>query len=141
LQRRCDRNRKRSKRRAIYCPNHSCYLDSVSQKYSIYTDQAAQLQQRGIGKRNALMLTASQATVVLSNEWLEAFWCAQCQQTKWYYVRKVDRTYNISVAPQEIWQQAIGVTNPGGNPSVGEFTLRHARMNSYDTCKQFKFMD
>ena len=132
MQRRCDRNRKRSKRRAIYCPIHGCHLDSVSQKYSMFADTAGQLQQRGISRQNARMLVANQTAVSLGGEWLEAFWCTQCQETKWYHVQKRDaQTYNVSVAPIELWQQAIGVINPEGNPSVGEFTRRQARMVSY----------
>ena len=98
MQRRCDRNRKRSKRRAIYCPIHSCYVDSVSQKYKMFADQAGQLQQRGMSRRNALMLIANQTAVPIGGEWLEAFWCQECQQTKWYYVRQgSDRIYQISL--------------------------------------------
>ncbi len=141
LQRRCDRNRKRSKRRAIYCPIHGCYLDSVSQKYKVYADKAGQLQQRGISRRNALMLVANQTTVTLEGEWLEAFWCEQCQQTKWYYVRKSgDRTYDISIAPPELWQQVTGVIDSQGNPSVSEFTRRSARDVSYQSLAGFQFV-
>ena len=86
LQRRCDRNRKRSKRRAIYCPAHGCYLDSVSQKHSLFAHKPEQLQQRGIGRMSALLLIASDTAVSLPGEWLEAFWCTECQETKWYYV-------------------------------------------------------
>lgn len=141
LQRRCDRNRKRSKRRAIYCPIHGCYIDSVSQKYKIYADKAGQLQQRGISRRNALMLVANQTAVPIEGEWLEAFWCEQCQQTKWYYVRKSgDRTYNISIAPPELWQQVTGVIDSQGNPSVGEFTKRSARDVRYLSLAGFQFV-
>ncbi|MBU7587100.1 MAG: hypothetical protein KAF91_30345 [Nostoc sp. TH1S01] len=141
MQRRCDRNRKRSKRRAIYCPIHSCYLDSVSQKYPIFADQPGQLQQRGISRRNALMLVASQTAVLIEGEWLEAFWCDKCQQTKWYHVQKFgDRTYKLSLAPQELWQQVTGVIHPHGNPSVGEFTRRQSRVMSYNSIKDFEFV-
>ncbi|MCM0589169.1 MAG: hypothetical protein HEQ35_08980 [Gloeotrichia echinulata IR180] len=125
MQRRCDRNRQRTKRRAIYCPIHGCYLDSTSQKYPIFADQPGQLQQRGMSRRSALMLVANKTAIPIKGEWLEAFWCYHCQQTKWYHVRKCDdRTYEISIAPQNLWQQVTGVINSEGNPSVGEFTLR-----------------
>ncbi|MBD2493021.1 hypothetical protein [Nostoc sp. FACHB-280] len=141
MQRRCDRNRKRSKRRAIYCPIHSCYIDSSSQKYQIFADKPGQLQQRGISRRNALMLVASQTAVLIEGEWLEAFWCEQCQQTKWYHVQKSsDRTYKLSLAPQELWQQVTGVIHPSGNPSVGEFTRRQSRLLSYQGMKDFQFV-
>ncbi len=140
LLRRCDRNRKRSKRRAIYCPVHECYLHSVSQKYKLFASHPAQLQKKGIGRQNALILIASQTAVLLEDEWLEAFWCDECQETKWYHVKKngkskhrnVGRTcYSISVAPPHLWEQAVGVDESRGNPSVSEFTSRHARMLSY----------
>ena len=128
MRKRCNRNRNRSKKRAIYCPVHGCYLDSVSQKYPLFADRAGQLQQRGMSQRSALMLIANKTAVPLQGEWLEAFWCEECQQTKWYHVRKVEeRRYMISVAPRELWLQVDGVVYPRGNVSVGEFTLREAR--------------
>ncbi len=141
MQKRCDRNRKRSKRRAIRCPIHGCYMDSVSQKQSLFADRPGQLQQRGINRKTALMLVANQTAVPLDGEWLEAFWCVECQRTKWYHVRKVDdRTYEISVAPQELWQQVQGVIDPKGNPSVSEFTRRQSRMLGYNGIKDFRFV-
>ncbi|WP_316436946.1 hypothetical protein [Leptolyngbya sp. NK1-12] len=87
------------------------------------------------------MLVASRATVPLEGEWLEAFWCSECQQTRWYHVRKTsDRTYEVSLAPAELWQQATGVIHPQGNPSVGEFTRKHARMLNYNGIAQFKYI-
>ena len=141
MKKRCDRNRKRSKRRAIYCPIHGCYLDSASRKYAIYADKVQHLQQHGVGKHTALMMMANQDTVVLDGEWLEAFWCEQCQETNWYCVRKCDRTYQISVPAYELWQRAIGVINPEGNPTVGEFTRRNARMTGHSVAKQYKFVE
>lgn len=131
VQKRCARNRKRSKRRAIYCPEHGCYLDSVSQKYRLYTESAETLRARGMNRLSALMLVASQTAVLLEGEWLEAFWCDQCQETRWYHVRKTsDREYQIQPAPRELWSQASGVIHPEGNPSVGEFTRRQSRSRS-----------
>ncbi|MDZ8187301.1 MAG: hypothetical protein RMX96_20945 [Nostoc sp. ChiSLP02] len=127
MQNKCNQNRKRSKRRAIYCPIHGCYLDSVSPKYKLYADRAGQLQQRGIGRQNALILVATKTAIPLEGEWLEEFWCDRCQQTKWYHVKKCDRTYKVAPAPPQLWQQASGVIHPEGNPSVGEFTKRQAR--------------
>ncbi|MFQ4142100.1 hypothetical protein [Chlorogloeopsis sp. ULAP02] len=146
MQRRCDRNRKRSKRRAIYCPVHGCYLDSVSQKYPLFADRPGQLQQRGMGRQSALLLLASKTAISLEGEWLEAFWCDECQETKWYYVQchlrkdtpQQNRIYKVSVASPELWQQAIGVLHPDGNPSVSEFTRRHARMVSHKSSKDFR---
>jgi hypothetical protein len=141
LQRRCDRNRKRSKRRAIFCPVHNCLIDSASQKYSLFADQAGQLQQRGVNRKNALLLMATQTAVPLTGEWLEAFWCEHCQETKWYHVRRSNEgRYDLSIAPTELWQQATGVINPQGNPSVGEFTRRQSRMIGVNGVKDFRFV-
>lgn len=141
MTRRCDRNRKRSKRRAIFCPTHGCYLDSVSPKRSLFADQAGQLQVRGLSRRHALLLLAESPAVGLTGEWLEAFWCDRCQATQWYHVRtKGDRTYALTVAPQDLWMQAQGVIHPMGNPSVGEFTRRSARMGGVQGKQQFGFM-
>ncbi|MEB3215448.1 MAG: hypothetical protein VKN72_04185 [Nostocales cyanobacterium 94392] len=135
---RCNRNRNRSKKRAIYCPIHGCYLDSVSQKYQLFADTPGQLQQRGMSRRSAMMLVQNKTTVSLQGEWLEAFWCEECQETQWYYVRKVEQgRYTISVAPRELWQQVDGVVYPGGNPSVSEFTRREARMVRFNGVKDF----
>jgi hypothetical protein len=141
LQRRCDRNRKRSRRRAIHCPIHQCYVQSVSQKFSLYLDRAEQLQERGIGRRTALLLFATRTTVSLSGEWLEEFWCDKCQERHWYHVRKLENCrYEVNRAPAELWQQAIGVVNPAGNPSVSEFTRRQSRMVNFNGVKDFQFM-
>ncbi|MCM1982991.1 hypothetical protein [Lyngbya confervoides] len=121
------RNRKRSKRRAIFCPTHGTYLDSVSQKHSLYTDKAAHLRERGVGKRAAMLLVANSQTVLLQGEWLEQFWCDRCQEACWYHVRKVDKEYFLRPAPRSLWEQATGVIHPEGNPSVGEFTRRQSR--------------
>ncbi|MEO1561096.1 MAG: hypothetical protein AAFS12_16220, partial [Cyanobacteria bacterium J06632_19] len=122
-------------------PIHGCYLHSVSQKYKLFASHAGQLQQKGIGRQNAKILIASQTAVLLENEWLEAFWCDECQQTKWYHVEKLGKSteqnvgrasYSISLAPSHLWEQAVGVDEARGNPSVSEFTRRHARMASYN---------
>ncbi len=138
MQRRCERNRKRSKRRAILCPIHGCYVDSASQKYSLYADRAGQLQQRGVPRKEAMMLIAATGAIALDGEWLEAFWCDQCNSIEWYHVKKKDRVYELTSVPSELWQQAIGVSNPEGNPSVSEFTRRHARMTGYDARREFQ---
>ncbi|MDJ0616387.1 MAG: hypothetical protein QNJ63_06475 [Calothrix sp. MO_192.B10] len=140
MHRRCDRNRKRSKRRAIYCPIHGCYLDSVSPKYSLFANNVQQLRQRGIGRQKARVLMAAKTTVSLQGEWLEAFWCDRCQKTEWYHVRKTgERSYQLSVAPATIWQRATGAIDPRGNPSVGEFTLKQSRKLNYNSSKSSHF--
>lgn len=121
------RNRKRSKRREILCPEHQCYLDSVSAKQSLYADKAEQLQSRGLNRQKSMMLIAQSTTVTLKNEWLEACWCDHCYETKWYHIHQKDHgSYSVSVATRELWQQAQNVDSASGNPSVSEFTRRSA---------------
>lgn len=140
-ERRCDRNRKRSKRRQIYCPIHGCPLDSASQKYWLYTESPEQLRQRGISRRVALMLVATETAVKLDNEWIEGFWCPECQVLSWYHVRLLaPRQYALSTVKPELWEQAAGVIRPEGNPSVGAFTRRQARANNYGGIRDFKFV-
>ncbi len=138
MQRRCDRNRKRSKRRSIYCPKHGCYLHSVSQKFPLYADQVEQLRQRGMGQRQARLSISARSTVPLPGEWLEAFWCDECQSTEWYHVHRRESRYEVAIAPQDLWQQAVGVVHPNGNPSVSEFTRDHSRMGHHPAVKDFR---
>jgi hypothetical protein len=131
-------NRSRSKRRDIYCPIHDCYLDSSSRKYYLFANQAGQLQSRGMRSSTAHLVIATHTTVSIKGEWLEAFWCDHCQSTRWYHVCKTDaRVYEVSIAPDELWQSVGGVIHPNGNPSVGEFTRRSAKMSGYQGVKAF----
>lgn len=84
-----------------------------------------------------ILVRYKQTAIALHGEWLEAFWCNECQANQWYHVRKVGSIYNLSVAPPELWQQANGVVNPHGNPSVGEFTRRNSRMLGFNGVKDF----
>jgi hypothetical protein len=129
---RCDRNRKRSKRRGIFCPIHGCHIDSVSRKHSLYADKEEQLCDRGISHSRSRVLLSNHTTVALTGEWLEEFWCSGCQGRTWYHVHLTDHIYKVSVAPQELWRQASGVIDPIGNTSVGEFTRDSAKRNDYE---------
>ncbi|MDX2256974.1 MAG: hypothetical protein NW214_15785 [Pseudanabaenaceae cyanobacterium bins.39] len=113
-------------------------MHSVSQKHHIFADQAIHLQQRGINRIDASLLINSFVTVPIKGEWLEAFWCDECQQKNWYYVQQTEAgQYHLSLAPQELWQQATGVINPQGNPSVGQFTRNNARQLSCNILHRF----
>ena len=133
------RNRKRSKRRAIYCPIHGCYIDSVSQKHRLYADKAEHLRERGMGRKASLRVMASYTTVPLDGEWLEAFWCEECQQNEWYWVTQnpETKTYTLNRIPENLWQQAQGVILATGNPTVSEFTRRQSRRMNYYGVKDF----
>lgn len=132
------RNRSRSKRRAIYCPVHGCYIDSVSQKYRLYADKVEHLCDRGMSRKLSRMVIASYTTVPLADEWLEAFWCEECQQNEWYWVKQSEaRSYTLSRMPEDLWQQAQGVILPTGNPTVSEFTRRQSKRMNYCGGKDF----
>lgn len=132
------RNRKRSKRRAIYCPVHACLIDSVSQKHRLYADKAEHLRSRGMSNKLSRMLIANRTTVSLSGEWLEAFWCEQCQQTQWYWIKQSEKKeYTLLQIPEDLWQQAQNVILPNGNPTVSEFSRRQSRRMTYGGVKDF----
>ena len=141
VQDKCVKNRSRSKRRSIYCPIHDCYLDSMSKKYYLFADRPEQLEARGVSRVAAQTSISFHTTISITGEWLEAFWCDRCQHTKWYYVCKTDRVYDISPAPDELWQRVTGVVHPNGNPSVGEFTRREARVKRYQGVKAFSTLN
>ncbi len=121
MQRRCDRNRKRSKRRAIHCLVHGCYLSSVSRRQPLLAPELQLQNERGY-VQNILTFVATETTVLRQDEWLEAFWCDGCQETKWYRVKKVDVSdaqsksagisYEVSVASRSDWQQATSAIPP-----------------------------
>jgi hypothetical protein len=138
VQARKRRNRNRSKRRAIYCPVHGCYLDSVSQKHRLYADKAEHLRSRGMSRVASLRVMASYTTVPLIGEWLEAFWCDECQQNEWYWIKQCeDHTFTLSTIPEDLWQQAQNVILPTGNPTVSEFTRRQSKRMNYYGVKDF----
>lgn len=129
MKKRCDRNRKRSKRRQICCPIHNCYLDSASPKFPLYADTAGQLQVRGMGnKTSRLVMAAHSNAVPIPGEWIEAFWCIECQRQEWFHVRKVsEHQYQLSLAPSDLWRNVTGVVDPNQNPTVSEYSFRSSR--------------
>ncbi|WP_404786673.1 hypothetical protein [Altericista sp. CCNU0014] len=113
----------------------------MSQKHYLFADTPEQLRLRGVNRLSSQLLISTNTTVSLPGEWLEAFWCEQCQESRWYYVQKTgDRSYEISLAPEAFWRQVSGVIDPKGNPSVGEFTRTQSRMTCYQGLKGFNFV-
>ncbi|MFQ3612608.1 MAG: hypothetical protein SNJ68_02690 [Cyanobacteriota bacterium] len=132
------RNRKRSQRRQIFCPIHGCFLDSVSPKYPLFADSAGQLQVRGMGIKTSRLVMSAYKVVPLVGEWIEEFWCSECQESKWYHIRKIgERNYEVRVAKDDLWQNASKVVNPHQNPSVSEYTFRVSRGHSACGVKGF----
>ena len=104
----------------------------------MFADRPRQLQARGVKPKYALMLIATKTTVAIEGEWVEAFWCSECEETKWYHVCKTgDRIYKVSLAPAELWQEVTGVIDPDGNSSVGEFTRRQSKRIGFHGVKDF----
>ncbi|MEL6160821.1 MAG: hypothetical protein AAFR18_16565 [Cyanobacteria bacterium J06627_32] len=110
----------------------------MSQKHRLYADKAEHLRERGMGRKVSLMVMASHTTVALDGEWLEAFWCEECQQNEWYWVKRSEAgEYSLHKVPHDLWQQAQGVILANGNPTVSEFTRRQSRRMSYQGAKDF----
>jgi hypothetical protein len=142
---RSKRNRNRSKRRQIFCPMHGCQMDSVSPKHSIFGDRVEHLQQAGFDRGLANILMAAHTTISIPGEWLEKFWCMECDKAQWYRVKRYHRPdgggaaqYFVEIAAQELWQRVAGVHDPMGNPSVGEFTRKQAKATGM--VRDFKFI-
>jgi len=116
-------------------------MDSVSPKRALYVDSSEQLRRRGLSRKSAMMLIAQETAVSIHDEWLEAFWCDHCAETRWFHVLKKDaNVYEVVPATREQWQQAQGVIHPNGNPSVGEFSRKSACMHGYRGLRQFSFI-
>lgn len=134
---------RRPARRELFCPHHpEQRLFSVSAKHHLYLTEAGPLILRGLSKRRAdELLSAYRKVLPLTDEWIERFWCEQCGSSSWWHVRRLDRiSYTISAVPVELWEQATGVVRPEGNPTVSQFTRRHARANGVTGMRQYRFM-
>jgi hypothetical protein len=137
------RSRRRPRRRELFCPSHpEAKLISVSGKHHLYLTDVGQLVIRGLSKRKAdEILAAFNHVVPLSNEWLECFWCDDCQDSKWWHVKRNDRlSHTLHPAPRELWEQATGVIRPEGNPTISQYTRRHARASGVSGRRQFRFL-
>lgn len=101
------RNRKRSKRRAIFCPIHLGYLESRSPKYKVPAcqekdDDAVQIDG-----------AADEAAPFLC-EWVESFWCPECQVKSWYHVKEsLPRCYEVVLASADLCQQVFNAASSG----------------------------
>ncbi len=137
------RPRSRSRRRVLFCPHHpEERLLSVSAKYHLYLTDVGHLVLRGLSRKKAdEILQAYRRVVSLTDEWLECFWCESCQSSTWWHVRRHDRlSYSLSVVERELWEQASGVIRPEGNPTVSQFSRRHARATGVQGLRQYRFL-
>lgn len=123
-----DRRRRRPKRRDIHCLVHpATYLESRSRKLRIFAIEEAHLSAKARRKTNVLKLLSNNGAILVEDEWLEQFWCPDCKCIAWYHVMQQEKIFNISPAQASLLQQVTGVSWPGRNPTVSQYTQRHAR--------------
>jgi len=137
------RSRRRSKRRELLCPRHpEQKIFSVSAKYHLYVTEVGQLMLRGLSKRKSdELLAAFNRVLPLTGEWLECFWCDDCQSSSWWHVKRPDQQeYSLSSIPRELWEQASGVIRAEGNPTVSDFSRRQARATGVTGLRQYRFL-
>jgi hypothetical protein len=137
------RQRRRAKRRELFCPLHpEQRIFSASPKHHLYLTDVGQLMLRGLSKRRADELLAAYSHVLpLTDEWIECFWCDDCSRTSWWHVKRHDRhVYQLQPVPRELWEQASGVIRVEGNPSVSQFTRRQARATGVQGMRQYRFL-
>ena len=137
------RSRRRSKRRELFCPRHPDQkLYSVSAKYHLYATEIGQVMLRGLSKRKSdELLAAFNRVLPLTGEWIECFWCDHCECSTWWYVKRHDQLeHTLSSVPRELWEQATGVIRVEGNPTVSDFSRRHARATGVNGMRQYRFL-
>ena len=128
------RRNRRTKRRELFCPAHpEQRIEGNGKKYFLHLLQTEQLQQRGMSFKRAKLIINAYPVLVLSDEWLEELFCPQCGCNRWCHVTKHDRVaHSVRWAPRDLWEQVAHVDPTAANPTVSEYTRRHAR------CKQRK---
>ena len=80
-----------------------------------------------MSRKKSILLLAQNATVYLPNEWLEAFWCEECEEKRWYYIKKKEGVHMLLVPLQSHWKRTSGTAYIQGNPSVSEFSRRESK--------------
>ena len=123
------RPRQRSRRRELFCPAHpEQKLVGNGKKYFLHLLTPEQLKQRGMPDGKARLVINAYPVLVLSNEWIEELFCADCGSNHWCHVVRLDSVHHtVRWAPRDLWQQVAHVDPVGGNPSVSQFTARQAR--------------
>jgi len=126
------RPRQRSRRRELLCPAHpEQKLLGNGKKYFLHLLTSEQLKQRGMPDGKARLVINAFPVLVLSNEWIEELFCADCGSSHWCHVVRLDSVnHTVRWAPRDLWQQVAHVDPVGGNPSVSQFTARQARRHN-----------
>jgi hypothetical protein len=122
------RSRSRSRPRELFCPAHPDQrLMGQGKKYFLHLLSPEELKQRGMTDKKARLVIQAYPVLVLSNEWLEELFCAECGVSRWCHVIRHDRVlHTVRWAPRELWEQVAHVDPVVANPSVSEFSRREA---------------
>ena len=136
------RNR-RPKKRELFCPAHPDQrIQGNGKKYYLHLLQPEQLQQRGMNARKAKLIINAYPVLVLSDEWLEELFCPQCGNCRWFHVTRHNTAqHTVRWAPRELWEQVAHVDPAAANPTVSEYTPRHARRNAKKRVNGRRFFD
>ncbi|WP_255102027.1 MULTISPECIES: hypothetical protein [unclassified Synechococcus] len=121
------RNR-RPRKRELFCPAHPDQrLMGQGKKFFLHLLSPEDLKQRGMTDKKARLVIQAYPVLVLSNEWLEELFCADCGGSRWCHVIRHDRVlHTVRWAPRELWEQVAHVDPVVANPSVSEFSRREA---------------
>jgi hypothetical protein len=119
----------RPAKRRMTCPAHpEQRIQGNGRKYFLHLLTPEQLRARGMSDKRARLVIQAYPVLVLTNEWLEEFFCPRCGSNRWCHVTRHDRVHHSVVwAPRELWEQVAHVDPLVANPSVSEFTRRQAR--------------
>lgn len=97
---RSTRNRKRSKRRSIFCEVHDCYLESRSPKYHLSTLFANNEKRKKELSEFLLSFSDVQNSDDIREDWIEAFQCFKCREIRWYHITETGlRIYQLKIVP------------------------------------------
>ncbi len=138
------RKRSRPKRRELFCPSHPDEkLEGNGKKYFLHLLTAEQLIQRGMRDSKARLVINAYPVLVISDEWLEELFCAECGSMRWCHVIRHDKiAHTVKWAPRDLWEQVAHVDGVYGNPTVSQFTSREARRHRQQkTAKGKKLFD
>ena len=137
------RRNRRPKKRELFCPAHPGQrIQGNGKKFYLHLLQPEQLQQRGMNAKKAKLIINAYPVLVLSNEWLEELFCPECGSSRWFHVIKHDAVrHTVRWAPRELWEQVAHVDPTSANPTVSEYTRRHARRNGIKRADGGRFFD
>jgi hypothetical protein len=136
------RQRRRPKRRQLFCPAHQDeLLYGNGKKYFLHLLSPDELVHRGIKATRAKLIIQSYPVLVLNNEWLEELYCNECGISHWCHIIRHDKVaHTVRWAPRDLWQQVAHVDVLCGNPTVSQFSSREARRHRRQKTKKGKML-